>query len=184
MEITVKFQSEALLKKIPEINLIKDEGLRAKVVKVWEEALTRGGWKVDDMDKIPFTLLIKECNISFCEHTRGVTKTAIAMANAISETYGERITINMDYLTAGAILHDVGKLLEYKKGVNGYGKSRSGELLRHPFSGVMICGKFDMPEEVVHMIATHAKEGDLGKRITEGYIINHADFANFEPFHK
>ncbi len=182
--MNMAFDSAALLKKLPEINLIVDLTLREKVVKVWEEALLRGGWTIDDLDKIPFTLLIKECNISFCEHTRGVTKTAIAMAKAISETYHERIALNMDYLTAGAILHDVGKLLEYKKGGSGYVKSRSGELLRHPFSGVMICGKFDMPEEVVHMIATHAKEGDLGKRIAEGYIINHADFANFEPFHK
>ena len=178
------FNSDQLLKKIPEINLIYNAALREKVVKVWQEALMRGGWTLEDLDKIPFTLLIKDCKISFCEHTRGVTKTAIAMAKAISETYGERISLNMDYLTAGAILHDVGKLLEYKKSDSGYVKSRSGELLRHPFSGVMICGKFDMPEEVVHMIATHAKEGDLGKRIPEGNIINHADFANFEPFHK
>lgn len=178
------FDSGALVHKLPEIDLIVDLTLREKVIQVWEEALARGGWKIEDLDKIPFTLLIKDCNISFREHTRGVTKTAIAMAKAISETYGDRIKLNMDYLTAGAILHDVGKLLEYKKTDSGYAKSRSGELLRHPFSGVMICGKFDMPEEVVHMIATHAKEGDLGKRISEGYIINHADFANFEPFHK
>ncbi|HOT75876.1 MAG TPA: HD domain-containing protein [Candidatus Wallbacteria bacterium] len=180
----MSFDQAALIKKIPEINLIVDLSLREKVVNVWQEALSRGGWTIDDLDRIPFTLLIKECNISFCEHTRGVTKTALAMAKAISETYHERIKINMDYLTAGAILHDVGKLLEYKKTETGYSKSRSGELLRHPFSGVMLCGKFDMPEEVAHMIATHAKEGDLGRRITEGYIINHADFANFEPFHK
>jgi len=178
------FQADLLLKKIPEIGLIKDESLKAKVVKVWEEALKRGGWELDDVDKIPFTLLIRDTNISFCEHTRGVTRTAVAMAGAISETYGSRISINMDHLVAGAVLHDIGKLLEYKKGAGGFVKSRSGELLRHPFSGTMLCGKFDVPEEVVHIIATHAKEGDLGRRITEGYIINHADFANFEPFHK
>ncbi len=178
------FENAELIKKIPEIDWITDQTLRKKVIMVWQEAIQRGGWTIDDLDKIPFTLLIKECNISFLEHTRGVTKTAAAMAEAISSTYGERIKLNKNYLTAGALLHDIGKLLEYKKTEAGYAKSRSGELLRHPFSGVMLCAKFDMPEEIAHMIAVHAKEGDLGRRTAEGYIINHADFANFEPFHK
>jgi hypothetical protein len=32
------------------------------------------------------------------------------------------------------------------------------------------------------MIATHAKEGNLGKRTVESLIVHHADFMSFEPF--
>ena len=32
------------------------------------------------------------------------------------------------------------------------------------------------------MIATHAKEGNLGKRSVESHIAHHADFMTFEPF--
>jgi CRISPR/Cas system-associated endonuclease Cas3-HD len=84
-------------------------------------------------------------------------------------------------LVAGSILHDVGKLLEYRKTGKGYVKSHMGSLLRHPFSGQALAYKHDVPPEVLHMIAYHSKEGDLGKRTVEAIIIHHADFVNFEP---
>jgi hypothetical protein len=31
------------------------------------------------------------------------------------------------------------------------------------------------------MIAVHAKEGEGARHTTEAFIINHSDFANFEP---
>ena len=46
---------EDLLKFISEFNLIKDSGLKEKVLKVWDIALTAGGWKVSDLQRMPFT---------------------------------------------------------------------------------------------------------------------------------
>jgi hypothetical protein len=89
----------------------------------------------------------------------------------------------MDVLIAGAILADVGKLLEYeldKKGKSVQGKY--GEYLRHPFSGVSLAEQCGVPAEVCHIIAAHAHEGDLVKRTTEAYIVHHADFMTFLPF--
>ena len=37
-------------------------------------------------------------------------------------------------------------------------------------------------EKVQHIIGTHSKEGDLGKRTVESIIVHHADFVSFEPF--
>ena len=87
-----------------------------------------------------------------------------------------------DTLIAGAILIDVGKLIEYviKDGQAVVG--RTGKLLRHPFSGVGLAMRFGVPDEICHMIAVHSKEGDLGKRTTESLIIHHADFMSYEPF--
>jgi hypothetical protein len=96
--------------------------------------------------------------------------------------FGDKLPIDMDTLIAGAILIDVGKLIEYVMDDGQAVVGRTGKLLRHPFSGVGLAMRFGVPDEICHMIAVHSKEGDLGKRTTEGLIIHHADFMSFEPF--
>jgi len=164
----------------PEINQIKDEDLKKKVISVWEEAIKQGGWKVGDLDKVPFTLLIPDCKINLIEHTRAVTHTALEAAKVILKFYGKKVKIGFDLLLAGGILHDVGKLLEYALVEGKITQSKRGKLLRHPFSGASLAYKHGLPEEVVHMIATHAREGDGGFRSVEAMIIHYADYINFE----
>ncbi len=164
----------------PEIKQIKDEDLRDRVVSTWEEAIEKGGWRIDELETVPFTLLIPECKIDLIAHTRAVTQTALQIASVLSEFYKEKVEINIDFLIAGGILHDVGKILEYAKDGDKVVKSRGGKLLRHPFSGAALAYKHGLPEEVIHIIATHAKEGDGGYRSTEAMIIHYADYINFE----
>lgn len=170
-------------KLIPEFDWIKDEELREKSVDVWCDAMEQGGWMPEDLDSMPFTLLLDPCPASFLTHTRSVTTVAYKAAETLNGFYAEKLPLNMDYLVAGAILHDVGKLLEYEKKNGRVVKSHSGKCLRHPFSGVGLGFARKLPHDILHMIATHAKEGDLGKRFPESVIIHHADFINFEPFH-
>jgi hypothetical protein len=59
-------------------------------------------------------------------------------------------------------------------------KSREGELLRHPISGAAFAFAHGLPQEVVHIIAAHSKEGDGTQRTIEAIIVNHADFVNFD----
>jgi putative nucleotidyltransferase with HDIG domain len=167
-------------KLFPEIEQIRDRDLQDRVVTCWEEAMEKGGWKIEDLKSIPFTLLIPDCSINIIVHTRAVTQTAIKVAGALKEFYKDRVDIDSDLLIAGAILHDVGKILEYARFEGKVGKSRTGKLLRHPFSGAALAYKHGLPEEVIHMIATHAREGDGGYRTTEAVIIHYADFINFE----
>ena len=164
----------------PELEQIKDEELRAKVASTWLEAIEKGEWGIDELESVPFTLLIPDCKVSLATHTRAVTQTAINVARTLSEFYEKTVKIDFDLLIAGAILHDVGKILEYAKERSKVVKSKTGKLLRHPFSGSALAYKHGLPEEVVHMIATHAKEGDGGYRSTEAMIIHYADFINFE----
>ena len=172
---------DQLIEKFPEINLIKDVNLFSKTVLTLQEAMKLGGWSIADLDEIPFTLLIPKCPVSFRTHTRAVTQVAIKAAEIMQSIYAEYYQIKMDNLIAGALLHDVGKLLEYERLNGNYTKSSSGKLLRHPFSGAGLAAKIGLPDEIVHMIATHAKEGDSGYRSPEAVIIHHADFINFEP---
>ena len=171
---------EEILKLLPEINKIKDKKLKEKVILVWEQGIEEGGWKIKDLEKIPFTLLIKDTKINLIQHTRAVINTSYEAAKVLMDIYGNLIKLDMDVLLAGAILHDVGKLIEYKEVGGKFVKSERGKLLRHPFSGANLASKCGLPEEVVHVIAVHSKEGDLGQRTVEGTIVYHADYINFE----
>ena len=166
----------------PELSLIADGALRAKVVAAYEAALGRGGWQPEDMARIPFTLLLDPCPASYAEHVRGVTRTAVAAAEALAAVYGDRLKIDRDVLVAGALLHDVGKLVEYQDAGGKTVKSPTGKMLRHPFSGAALCYELGLPDAVTHIVAVHAHEGDGARATVEAIVVHHADFTNFEAF--
>ncbi len=115
------------------------------------------------------------------EHKRCVVHIARRSAEAMREHMGRTLPIDMDVVIAGAILADVGKLLEYENVAGKTSQSRRGELLRHPFTGVALAMECGVPDEVCHVIAAHAAEGDHVKRSTEALIVHHADFMAYEP---
>lgn len=170
-------QLETLL---PEFQLIKEAGLRELTIKVWVEAMKRAGWGIKDLAEMPFTLLIKHTGVNLVTHTRAVTLSALRIAEVLMAHYKEKIAIHRDYLLSGSLLHDVGKLFEYKREGGNFVKSREGELLRHPISGAAFAFAHGLPQEVVHIIAAHSKEGDGSRRTIEAIIVNHADFVNFD----
>jgi len=165
----------------PEINEIRDHILQEKTVHCLEMAVDKGGWSYEDLPRIPFTLLIPKCPVSLIQHTRAVTRLSMQAYDIFVKEYGSILKLNRDILISGAILHDVGKFLEYRKDGEGFAKSASGAVLRHPFSGANVAAICGLPDEVVHIIAVHAHEGDEGYRTPEARIVNHADFMNFEP---
>ena len=172
---------ERLLELIPEFDLFTDDDLREKTLRTWEVAMERGGWTPDELTRLPFTLLINPCPASMIEHVRGVTLTALRAAEIFGDIYGDRIPLDMEMLLAGALLHDIGKLAEYETDQDGTTvQTRMGKLIRHPFSGASLAAEMGLPDDVVHIIAAHAGEGDKVKRTPEGTIVNKADFMNFE----
>lgn len=167
----------------PEIEWISSPELRQQVTATWIKALERSPLKADDLNRIPFTLLVPNCPISFMEHKRCVVHIARESAEAMQEFMGRALPIDTDTVIAGAILADVGKLLEYELGPDGKSRqSERGEALRHPFTGVALALECGVPDAVCHIIAAHAGEGDLVKRSTEAFIVHHADFMAFLPF--
>ena len=174
---------EAVARLWPEIQWIENSSLRERVTQTWVKALERSPLKPDDLDRIPFTLLVPNCPITFMEHKRCVVHIARGSAKAMQDFMGRALPIDTDTVIAGAILADVGKLLEYEIGPDGKSRqSERGEALRHPFTGVALALECGVPDEVCHIIAAHAAEGDLVKRTTEAYIVHHADFMAFLPF--
>ena len=168
----------------PELLWIGDADLREKTAKTWEAALQTSVLTAEDLNKIPFTLLAgPDLRVSFMAHKRCVVHVARDAGNKMNEFFKDDLPVNMDVLIAGAILADVGKLLEYELDTNGKSfQGKYGKYLRHPFSGVSLAEQCGVPAEVCHIIATHAGEGDMVKRTVEAYIVHHADFMTFEPF--
>jgi len=173
---------QEILNILPELGEISDSKLKEKTVQVWQEAIKGGGWKIEDLHKIPFTLLIENTSVNLIEHTRAVTICCTEIASALEEMYDGKVSINKDYLLAGALLHDVGKLLEYKREKDKIVKSEEGKLLRHPISGAALAFSLGIPQGVIHIIAAHSKEGDGARHSVEAVIVNHADFLNFDIF--
>jgi putative nucleotidyltransferase with HDIG domain len=168
----------------PELEWIKDPLLREKTSKTWELALSRSVLEAEDLNRIPFTLLCgPDLKVSFMDHKRCVVHISKRCGESITDFFGDELPVNMDVLISGAILADVGKLLEYELDKDGKSvQGKYGQYLRHPFSGVSLAEECGIPAEVCHIIAAHAHEGDLITRSTEAYIVHHADFMTFLPF--
>jgi len=168
----------------PELNWIEDKDLREKTGQTWKLALERSVLSSDDLKRIPFTLLCgPDLKVSFMDHKRAVVHIARESGQKIIEFFGDELPLDMDTLIAGAILADVGKLLEYVLDENGKAiQGTYGKYLRHPFSGVSLAEACGVPQEVCHIIATHAGEGNMVNRSTEAYVVHHADFMTFLPF--
>jgi putative nucleotidyltransferase with HDIG domain len=167
----------------PELDWIQDIGLKEKTAQTWVLALEKSVLSPEDMMTIPFTLLCgPDLKVSFMAHKRCVVHIAREAALKMNLFFEKELPVNMDVLIAGAILADVGKLLEYELKEGKAIQGTYGKYIRHPFSGVSLAEQCGVPAEVCHIIAAHAGEGDMIKRSVEAYIVHHADFMTFEPF--
>jgi putative nucleotidyltransferase with HDIG domain len=135
----------------PRIADIRDEDLRKKVVNVWLKA-----WEMSDCERIeassawpPEKAKIQLSNV---EHTNQVVECAIAVANILERT--QQININLDYLIAAAILHDVDKLIEFDEAT---GQLTSfGQFFGHTSLSICLALEEALPLEIVHAIGTHS----------------------------
>jgi putative nucleotidyltransferase with HDIG domain len=165
-----------ILAKIPTADI------QTKTVAAWVLAAEEGGWNAADIENLPFTLLTDTKGINLVEHTRAVTLGAAGLALAMKNTYKAMpFEINDDYLYAGGLLHDVGKLKEMECVDGAFRMSYNGKCTRHPVSGAIVAAKVGLPDEIVNIIANHAKEGEGKPKRVECVLIHQADFATFDP---
>jgi putative nucleotidyltransferase with HDIG domain len=161
---------EHIRKLFPEAEQISDIDLRQKVYKAWLAV-----WEMSDSDppeKIRFLPGVLP-EINNVEHTKAVVAMSIQYAKLLQEFL--HIQLNMDYIIAGAILHDLGKCF-----TSSPAPKTEGQLLGHALSGAYVAIKEGLPLDVVHIIAAHSVEGDLLKRTPEAAIVHYMDFAYAE----
>lgn len=106
------------------------------------------------------------------KHTCIVTSLCLEMSGVIEENYNHKV--DRDTLIAGAILHDIGKLFEYKKNENFYESSDIS--LDHIILGSAELYSRGFPEPVIHLVASHfGEQGTTQPMTIEALLLHHAD---------
>jgi putative nucleotidyltransferase with HDIG domain len=160
----------------PELKLFRAPNFAGPVIKAWELAIARGNFSHPEEchflpREIGFTT-----HINLLAHTRIVTELSLKAADILAVT----LPVRRDLVLAGALLHDVGKLLEYAPSGAETIISQAGRRLNHRFSGASLCQEVGLPPEVVHIVFAHSEEGKFVARSVEAVIVYHADFTHFE----
>ena len=79
---------DAVEKLWPELDWIQDESLRESTTMTWIRVMERSPLRPDDLNQIPFTLLVPDCPATFMEHKRCVVHIARRSAEAMQEFLG------------------------------------------------------------------------------------------------
>lgn len=105
-------------------------------------------------------------------HTIALVEMCDRAVDVFERTYG--LKLDRDTLLAAAILHDIAKIFEWKRGRHGL--EHTGVMLDHTMLGVAELYSRGFPEEVVHIIAAHFGEhGPTPPRNFEALIMHHID---------
>jgi len=115
------------------------------------------------------------------EHTIEVYDLAFSMAAVLNKS--QQISINMDLLKAGALLHDIGKVDCYEFDSNGGIKVTPTYILQnHIVHGIQIISKnivHNLVGDLIHIIASHHQLQEWGSPIppetNEAWIIHFSD---------
>lgn len=171
---------EQLAKLFPAFDAIRDFSLRERALRAMGMAMEKGGWNEGNIALCPVTLNWKNCDVSWVEHVSDVTAVCISNYDALEKYYKRHdVSVNRDIVIAGALLHDIGKLTEfvYSEGRTVYRKNH--ELMRHPLSGAVIAALAELPDILVHLIATHSFEGDRSYQTPESAFVRSVDMFVF-----
>ena len=98
---------------LPEVELIEDAELQARVVEAWALALSQSSFSaVSDIrgSGNPDTPPLEDGTQT--DHIRGVTRLAVAIADELGGNF-PGLDIDRDLLVAAALCHDVGKPWEF-----------------------------------------------------------------------
>ena len=155
----------------PELASIDDSELREAVVQAWAIAMDEGG--VTDLQLVPWLpptqrqLGLEEEYL--VDHVRDVTTCAIGLAEKLLDR--RKVSISLDTVIAGALVHDVSKLVEF----DGMDETHVSELLGHPYYGVHIVAKADLPVELAHIVLSHTHRTAVEPATIEATIVRRAD---------
>jgi len=164
IELAQKIEDRDLRKKV--IEFIKNPTLSHKEFKKYPKT------KIEDSKSL-FMVGGNVVERETLNHIVAVTECCISIANIVNKTYG--IPVNMDHLIAGALLHDIMKVFEYKSSKKTV--EHTGVMLDHSAMAVAELYHREFPEQVIHMIASHlqGETGPTPPRNFEALILHHVD---------
>jgi hypothetical protein len=156
----------------PELNRIQSLPLRKGVLQVWELAVQESGER--DLFSVPFNPEVK--GISLVEHIQFVVKASLLIAGQLKKSHGYKI--DLDLLIASALLHDLGKVFEYRRRGGRFKKTEIGKFFPHGFWGVFLALREGLPLDLAHLVSSHPHVSPVSPQRLEGIILHYADFAH------
>ncbi len=166
-----KADKDHISRLFPAIRKIQNEGIREKVILTAYHAWKGGNFEhIEDAHQWePVRSRISYTNV---EHTNQVCQASEKMADLLEEML--KIRIQRDNLLAGAILHDVDKLVIFDARSGGF--RESGGKLKHAETGASLARKEGLPEEVAHIIEAHSPTySSTPPKTMEALIVHVAD---------
>lgn len=160
----------------PEIETIEDETLRAAVAEAWTTAAADNGFDVEDLASVPWfppgqeDLGMEPEEAMLVEHVRAVTACAVALAERLSDRR-PNLDIDADTVVAGGLVHDVSKLYEF----HGMERTEIGDLLGHPYYGVAVGARANLPPEILHIVLSHSSRTTVEPATIEAEILSRVD---------
>lgn len=153
----------------PEVNEIRDEDLREKVVDAWVTTLVASDFEsLYDVPWFPQSAdVIGEQ--SQVEHIRDVITASIAVTDLLIERRG--MDIDRDVVVAAAITHDIDKLLEMSE--ESFGDL--GDWMPHPHMAAYVLEDHAIPYHVQHIALSHSPFSGVDPRTFEAKLIQLID---------
>jgi len=174
-----EMERSTLVTQLPLIDKISDSKLKKLVIKMWVRLWRESPYK--DTGEAPNYLCKIDDGETLVRHTNTVTKMAEAIAQQFKQAYG--INLNHDILLAGAILHDVDKLVLYERQGNSVQLTTLGRKVTHGEYGAMVAEEIGLPQEVVNIIASHSPvERKALPATIEAVLVASCDEANFQSY--
>ena len=106
---------EGILSVFPELLQIRDKTLCERCADAWILALKESETSDEEFLSVLCHKSLADCPVTLAEHTRGVTRLAISVAERFIEDFSRFVPLDMDEVIAAACLHDVGKLYEHMR---------------------------------------------------------------------
>lgn len=168
-----------VMEDFPEITLLTNETLRARVVEAWSYSLCCSDFqRITDIppEGNPGAPVLRQGTQA--DHVRGVVRLARAMAEEFQQSHPS-VRINWETLLAGAICHDVGKPYEFDPTNRTRWTAAPADsgipTFRHSVFGMHVCLTVGLPEEVAHIAVGHSYEGQYMGVSSECMIVRQAD---------
>jgi putative nucleotidyltransferase with HDIG domain len=160
-----------IVRLFPTVSTIKDEGVRDKVIQAWLHAWKQSNFpQIEDVHQFePARDYIAYTNV---EHTNQVCQACESIAALAGGTFD--LKLRLDDLRAGALLHDVDKMMIFDSKTGGF--TEMGRRTFHALAGAALARSLELPEEVAHIIEAHSvRFSPHPPKSAEALILRHAD---------
>jgi hypothetical protein len=171
---------QAIRKAFPLIAQIKDAKLRERTVNAWSIAWKESSYK--NLEDAPFGLpedappgVTPFEGDTLVKHTNAVASAALAMGRLVVQQYD--VKINLDYVIAASILHDLDKIVMYEKRGGKTVHSELGGKIVHGAYGGHIALLAGLPQDIVFIIMAHSPKVNVELPSPEGKLVTFGDLG-------